>query len=141
MNGRALAKIGLLTVVIGVLVASATAAAPAPLDGAPGELQGITGPEFDLSAPNGRITTPEGNSIYAWGFADDAGVPGSGSFQYPGPTLIVSEGDTVTVNLTNDLTESVSIVFPGQTNVMANGALAQPELDGAGNLVSLTTSV
>jgi FtsP/CotA-like multicopper oxidase with cupredoxin domain len=43
--------------------------------------------------------------------------------QYPGPTLIVNEGDTVTVTLTNDLPVATSIVFPGQSGVTATGGL------------------
>src|SRR5262249_29527005 len=45
------------------------------------------------------------------------------SMQIPGPTLIVNEGDTVTVNLTNNLPTPVgntSILFPG-FNVTAHG--------------------
>ncbi|MCB0006487.1 MAG: multicopper oxidase domain-containing protein [Anaerolineales bacterium] len=87
-------------------------------------LQCTSGPTFNLTATDGHITMPDGNSIYMWGFADD---DGSGEFQMPGPTLCVNEGDTVTVNLTNDLAEPVSVVFPGQANVAA--AL----VSGAGN--------
>jgi FtsP/CotA-like multicopper oxidase with cupredoxin domain len=41
--------------------------------------------------------------------------------QYPGPTLIVQQGATVTVNLANTLPVPVSIVFPGQQGVSASG--------------------
>ncbi|MCB8944472.1 MAG: multicopper oxidase domain-containing protein [Ardenticatenaceae bacterium] len=76
------------------------------------------GPTFNLETTDGYATFPDGNSIYFWGFADsDSG----GAFQYPGPTLCVHVGDTVTVNLTNHLAEPVSIVFPGQMNVSASG--------------------
>jgi FtsP/CotA-like multicopper oxidase with cupredoxin domain len=53
--------------------------------------------------------------------------------------LCVNEGDTVTVILRNNtyLQEPVSIMFPGQENVMANGVLAQPQFT-AGDLKSLT---
>ena len=44
--------------------------------------------------------------------------------QYPGPTLIVNQGDAITVNLTNMLPEPVSIVFPGQEEVSATGGVA-----------------
>ena len=54
--------------------------------------------------------------------------------------LCVNEGDTVTVILHNTLPEAVSIVFPGQENVLANGAPAQPQFDGAGTLTSLTNT-
>jgi len=72
---------------------------------------------FDLQATDGYIDTPDGNSVYMWGFALT-----TGTFQMPGPILCVDEGDTVTINLTNNLTaEPVSIVFPGQTGVTATG--------------------
>lgn len=84
--------------------------------GAYAAIQGITGPIFNLTAKTGYITTAEGGSFLAWGFAN-----GNGLMQYPGPTLIVNQGDEVTINLTNTLTVPVSIVFPGQTGVTATG--------------------
>ena len=72
-------------------------------------IDGITGPAFNLTARADYISTADGNSIYNWGYAN-----GAGAMQYPGPTLIVNQGDTVTVNLTNTLPVPVSIVFPGQ---------------------------
>ncbi len=76
--------------------------------------------------------------MYMWSFA-----PTGGTFQHPGPVLCVNEGDTVTITLTSSLPNYLSlptrtsIIFPGQENVQANGALAQPE--PANN--SLTNSV
>ena len=76
--------------------------------------------------------------MYMWSFA-----PTGGAFQHPGPVLCVNQGDTVTVILTNSLPNYLSlptrasIIFPGQENVQANGALAQPDL--ANN--SLTNSI
>ena len=61
--------------------------------------------------------TPDGGSIHFWGYADAA----TGQAQYPGPTMIVDEGATVTVRLKNTLPLPVSIVFPGQEGVLANG--------------------
>lgn len=75
-----------------------------------------TDTSFDLHATEGYIDTPDGNSVYMWGFRQD-----SGSFQIPGPILCVTQNDTVTINLTNDLNEPVSIVFPGQMGVTATG--------------------
>jgi FtsP/CotA-like multicopper oxidase with cupredoxin domain len=74
---------------------------------------------------------PDMNTMYMWSY-------GSPAFQHPGPVLCVTEGDTVTITLNNALPYglSTSIVFPGQENVQANGAPAQP--DFANN--SLTTS-
>lgn len=79
---------------------------------------GNPNPVFDLQARSGYIQTPDGNSVFMWGFAKNPGW-----FQMPGPVLCVNEGDTVTVNLTNNLPENVSIVFPGQTGVTASGGV------------------
>jgi len=88
----------------------------AALGNAQAAIDGITGPTFNLSAEAGYIDTPDGGSTLLWGYAD-AGRP----MQYPGPTLIVNVGDTVTVNLTSNLDVPVSIVFPGQDGVSTSG--------------------
>jgi len=84
-------------------------------------IDGITGPTFNLEAKTGYISTADGNSQYVWGFAnvvtDTVTTSTSATMQYPGPTLIVNQGDTVTVNLSNALPAPVSIIFPGQENV------------------------
>jgi FtsP/CotA-like multicopper oxidase with cupredoxin domain len=80
---------------------------------------------FSLTATSGYILTPDGNSIFMWGYAGTSGL-----FQLPGPTLCVPEGATVTVVLKNLLREPVSIVFPGQTGVSADGSPAQPTYSG-----------
>jgi FtsP/CotA-like multicopper oxidase with cupredoxin domain len=78
-------------------------------------IDGITGNTFNLTAKIGEISTPDGGSYLFWGYANGNGLP-----QYPGSTLIVNKGATVTVTLTNSLTvagagppPNVSIVFPG----------------------------
>jgi FtsP/CotA-like multicopper oxidase with cupredoxin domain len=91
-----------------------------------------SGPEFDLKATSGHISTPDGNSVFMWSYA-----PVAGSFQEPGPILCVNQGETVTVHLANELGEPVSIVFPGQEGVQADGSPVQPQFDGAGTLTSL----
>jgi FtsP/CotA-like multicopper oxidase with cupredoxin domain len=90
---------------------------------------------FSLTTMDGHILLPDGTTMYMWSYSRD-GEP----FQYPGPVLCVNQGDTVTIVLHNTFSENVSIMFPGQDDVMANGAPAQPEFDGGGNLTSLTTS-
>lgn len=79
-------------------------------------VHGITGTTFDLSAKAGVISVADGGSIYMWGYAEDPN-----EMQYPGPTLIVDEGVAITINLTNTLPIPVSMVFPGQTGVVATG--------------------
>lgn len=78
------------------------------------------GPTFNLETNTGYYSGPDGNQVFMWGF----NVTGN-DFQMPGPVLCVTQGDTVTVNLTNtNLAEPVSIVFPGQTGVSATGGTA-----------------
>ncbi len=107
-----------------LLTAAANAAVP-----------GITGPVFNLTAAKGYITQPDGMSIYSWGYGCAAGSSPRFSpsaftegacptMQMPGPTLIVTEGDTVTVNLTNNLPPAAgntSILFPGFSVTSAGG--------------------
>ena len=80
-------------------------------------------PTFNLTAGSGNIVLGDGNTMYMWSYSLTGGA-----FQYPGPVLCVNQGDTVTVILQNSLPELTSLIFPGQENVQANGALAQPDL-------------
>src|SRR5882724_9410447 len=100
-----------------LLTAAAQAAAP-----------GITGPTFALTAQPAYITQPDGQAVYSWGYgcttppASARFVPATSpsgfcnTMQVPGPTLVVTEGQTVTVTLTNALPAAAgntSILFPG----------------------------
>lgn len=82
-------------------------------------IEGISGMTFNLTASSGYIDTPDGDSLLVWGYSQ-AGQP----MQYPGPTLIVNQGDTVTITLTSQLPMPASIVFPGHENVAATGGAA-----------------
>ncbi len=106
------------------------AAAAMPTDGIPC----TTNPSatFTFTARDGVIQMPDGNTVYMWGYA-----LGDGPFQHPGPVLCVNQGDTVTIVLHNDLPVDVSLTFPGQADVLADGGLSQPQYDGGGALVSL----
>lgn len=88
-------------------------------DDAKAAIAGITGPSFNLTAKSGQISSADGGTIFVWGYAN-----GAGPMQYPGPTLIVNQGDTVTVSLTNQLSVPVSLIFPGQGEVTAAGGSA-----------------
>jgi FtsP/CotA-like multicopper oxidase with cupredoxin domain len=122
----------LRTTVLGVLAAALAAALAAPLP-ARAAVPGITGPRFSLVAGADFISQPDGASIYAWGYGCAGAPAGFAPFagncpamQLPGPTLIVTEGDTVTVTLTNNLPPaagSTSILFPG-FQVTATGGVA-----------------
>src|SRR2546421_12149169 len=91
-----------------------------------GAAPGITGPTFNLTAQPAYISQPDGSMIYSWGYGcriapsgfAPAAISGAAcpTMQVPGPTLIVTEGQTVTVRLTNNLPNSAgntSILFPG----------------------------
>jgi len=97
---------------------------------------GITGPTFNLTAQPAYLTQPDGQAIYSWGYGCNGAPTGfapaaiTGGFcntmQVPGPTLVVTQGQTVTVNLTNGLPRAAgntSILFPG-FNVTTTGGLA-----------------
>lgn len=93
-------------------------------------------PNVNLKTADGYIGLPDGNTVYMWGYATAAG-----SFQHPGPTLCFTEGQVVTITLTNNVVpEAVSIIFPGQTGVEANTgsgfAPSEPQFAGP-TLVSL----
>ncbi len=72
---------------------------------------------FSLTARDDFVSTSDGNSHYTWGYAHGTTF----AMQYPGPTLIVNQGDTVNIVLNNTLPVPVSIVFPGQKDVIATG--------------------
>jgi len=77
---------------------------------------------INLTASEGQILIADGGSVYAWGYA----LPG-GDMQLPGPTLIVNEGDTFDIVLTNHLPAAagnVSIVFPGLEVTGTSGGVA-----------------
>src|SRR3972149_7067687 len=73
-------------------------------------------PTFDLCAKEGTITIAGAGAVDIWGFAlKPDGVDCSAESvvaELPGPTLPVNEGDTVTVNLHNELSVYVSLAFP-----------------------------
>jgi FtsP/CotA-like multicopper oxidase with cupredoxin domain len=75
------------------------------------------------------MNLPEGSSLYMWGFGDMTGGAGAthpegagyNLPQYPAPTLIVTQGETVTINLTNyGVPQPVSMVIAGH-QVSATG--------------------
>ena len=117
----------LLPVMVAVASLTATAHAAAP---------GITGPTFNLTAQPAFLNQPDGSTVYSWGYGCN-GAPGGfvpaaitnatcPSMQVPGPTMVVTEGQTVTVNLTNNLPTpagNTSILFPG-FNVTPTGGVA-----------------
>lgn len=80
-------------------------------------VEGVTGTSFDLTAKADVISTSDGDAMYMWGYSAFGG-----RMQFPGPTLIVNQGDMITVTLRNELPLPVSIVFPGQNVTTQGGA-------------------
>ena len=74
----------------------------------------ILGVTVNLTA--GPVTkTVAGTPVPMWGFGQDANPP-----TIPGPAIVVPPGDTsLTINLTNNLPEPVSIIIQGQITPMA----------------------
>jgi len=132
------------------LMAVAICLAPLANAAAPG----ITGPNFVLTAEAAYITQPDGRAIYSWGYGCKGSPSGyapqtmSGAFcntmQIPGPTLIVTEGQTVQVTLNNNLPSSAgntSILFPGFTVTSTGGVpglLTQEAAPGGTVMYSFT---
>jgi plastocyanin len=97
---------------------------------------GITGPTFNLTAQTAYLNQPDGNTVYSWGYGCNGPPTGFApaalssvvpcpTMQVPGPTLIVTEGQTVTITLTNNLPApagNTSMLFPG-FNVTTSGGV------------------
>jgi len=83
------------------------------------QIDGVSGTSFNLKAKPGYITTPDGDSLLVWGYALN-----DGPMQYPGPTLILNQGDTINITLSNTLSVPVSMIFPGQKQVFTQGGTA-----------------
>jgi FtsP/CotA-like multicopper oxidase with cupredoxin domain len=130
------------------LLLSATAHAAAP---------GIQGSTFNLQARAAFISQPDGSMVYSWGYGcvstgGNAFVPANiagascPTMQLPGPTLVVTEGDSITVNLTNNLPVSAgntSMLFPGfqvSSSGGTAGLLAQEAAPGATVTYTFTAS-
>jgi len=111
---------------------------------------------FNLTAQAAFLNQPDGAAVYSWGYgcavgftptflpstipAPDGGCP---LMQVPGPTMIVTQGQQVTVTLTNGLPTpagNTSILFPGfqvSTTGGAPGLLTQEATPtGATNTVT-----
>jgi len=121
-----------LSIIVALLF---TASAQATIDGI-----SATG-GVSLAASEGYISIADGGSVYSWGYS----TAGS-RMQLPGPTLIVTVGDTFDVQLSNNLPAAagnVSIVFPGLTVESTSGGvqgdLTQEAVSG-GNVTYTVTA-
>lgn len=96
---------------LAALLAPGSAAAAGPISSTACAPSG-PGITCNLWAKSGSVSLP-GGPVTIWGFSETSG----GSPTLPGPTLIVNQGDAVTVNLTNTLGQATSILFSGQAMV------------------------
>jgi FtsP/CotA-like multicopper oxidase with cupredoxin domain len=135
MNQRRLS----LMMIAGALLLTAPAWAAAP---------GITtntatAGSFALTAQEAYLNQPDGNQVYAWGYGCTANstpafkpqLPNQAcsTMQVPGPTLIVTEGQPVTVTLTNNLpvpAGNTSILFPDFSVTTSCGAATPSGVQG-----------
>jgi FtsP/CotA-like multicopper oxidase with cupredoxin domain len=127
---------------VGVVAVASLLAAPA--QGATPGINGTAstgGVTFNLTAQTANLNQPDGQTLYSWGYGcGTAPTPGTASpgtsatvwtpgayvgvtanascptSQVPGPTLVVTEGQVVTVNLYNGLPTPV-----GNTSILFNG--------------------
>jgi FtsP/CotA-like multicopper oxidase with cupredoxin domain len=121
-----------LFLALALVIAVSVLLAPAAFAAAPGitTTGGTAGTgTFNLTAQDAYLNQPDGNAVYSWGYgcaigsspsflpnAPFAFTPTCNTMQVPGPTLIVNEGQLVTINLTNNLPTAAgntSILFPG----------------------------
>ena len=135
-----------LALVAGALVAGTAQAAVPGIIGGPATATAVT---FNLAASPGYTSQPDGTQVYTWGYgcgmagstaaagiapaasapagflpANLSVTPSCGLMQLPGPTLIVTEGQLVTVNLYNGLPAvagNTSIVFSGFATAATGG--------------------
>jgi FtsP/CotA-like multicopper oxidase with cupredoxin domain len=135
-------------VVLALLLAATASYAAAP---------GITGPNFKLIAQPAYLTQPDGEMIYSWGYGCNGTPTGfapstivgasCSTMQVPGPTLVVAAGQTVTVQLVNNLPTAAgntSILFPGfnvTTSGGVSGLLTQEATPSSSNVCFGTSCV
>lgn len=104
-------------------LAIAGAQAQAAIVGASGTLASGTR-SFQMFAGDGHISMADGVQIYSWGYGAATASGGTGLMQISGPTLLVTQGETVSISFTNNLPTRSSMLFPGQVGVTARGGSA-----------------
>ena len=115
------------TVTLGSLLAlSAMAAAPGIVGSSTLGTAGTS--TFNLDAAATSITQPDGTVVYSWGYGCSsaplrfapAAIGGANcpAAQLPGPTMIVTEGDVVTVALTNNLPAAAGNAPPANVDMV-----------------------
>ena len=123
MRPKMKSLISMTQLLLVLVVAGTLFLTPATFAAAPG----VSGTTFNLTAQDAFLNQPDGEAVYSWGYGclnttgltflpsaiANATCP---TMQVPGPTLIVTEGQTITINLQNGLPTAAgntSILFPG----------------------------
>lgn len=112
---RLLCESALLLLALGP---AATLADTLPATTCPESSPGSGARTCTLFALPGTLALPGAGPIPIWGYAGSA----AGAATSPGPVLVVNQGDTVTVSLTNGLAVTTSLQVSGQQ--------LRPDLDG-----------
>jgi FtsP/CotA-like multicopper oxidase with cupredoxin domain len=126
---NATSKTQLFLALVVAVTLSLARPASAAVPGISGNPIGATGSTFNLTAQDAYLNQPDGSAIYSWGYgcvtgstpafvpaASFAFTPTCNTMQVPGPTMVVTEGQIVTISLTNNLPTAAgntSLLFPG----------------------------
>jgi len=119
-----------------VLLAAGSAAAQARIDG----IVGVTNLNFTAMA--GEVSTPDGGSLHFWGYEDLGNHEGVGIPQYPGPTIILNQNDSLTITLVSELPfgQCTSMVFPGHAVTASGGSAGLLTQESCGDADTVTYS-
>jgi hypothetical protein len=145
---KAISQLGRFLLPVALMWLAATAQAATP---------GVSGTTFSLTAQQAYLNMPDGEAVYSWGYGClnttnltflPAAINGATcpTMQVPGPTLIVTEGQQITVTLTNNLPTAAgntSILFPGFIVTAAGGVaglLTQEAAPGGSVTYTFTAS-
>ena len=134
------------TLFLALMVAVTLFLTPASFAAAPGISGTGTVGTFNLTAQDSYLNMPDGEAVYSWGYgcatplsatfvpaATFAFTPSCPTMQVPGPTMVVKEGSTVKINLTNNLPTAAgntSILFPGFQVTTSCGATGSTAVQG-----------
>jgi hypothetical protein len=145
---------------LALVVAATLSLAQAAFAAAPG-ITSTTGTAgtFNLTAQDAYLNQPDGSAVYSWGYGCVSGsapafvpkatftfTPYCNTMQVPGPTMVVTEGQAVTINLTNNLPTAAgntSLLFPGFSVTATGGVqglLTQEAAPGATVTYTFTAS-
>ena len=97
---------------------------------------------YDLCATTGSVTMPDASVVPIWGFVQGSSCA-AGVATLPGPVISATDGATLTINLTNNLTEAISVFIPGLAKTTGDPLAPQTtaDLQGRERLTSFDKTV